>query len=87
MDRQCIVSAVCHHLADWHHGSDNRIVSMVTVAQRSGEIDDDNYSSYPVTVDKMGNISIMRVNPIIIIITICILTESSNFRLEIKSRC
>lgn len=61
-DRHCVLSAVCHHLADWCRGTAERTVSMVTFVERSERIDDGIYSSCPVTVDNKGNIYVVRVN-------------------------
>ncbi|VVC29137.1 Lactate dehydrogenase/glycoside hydrolase, family 4, C-terminal [Cinara cedri] len=59
-DRHCVLSAVCGHLTDWCQGTVDRTVCMVTVVQRPGRIEDGIYSSYPVTVDEYGNISVVR---------------------------
>lgn len=57
-----MASAVCFHLIDLCQGTSNKIVCMETIIQQPGHINDGIYSSYPVVIDKDGNISVVHVN-------------------------
>ncbi|XP_050535006.1 uncharacterized protein LOC126902025 [Daktulosphaira vitifoliae] len=58
--RHALISAVCHHLHDWLWGSGNKIVSMITIVQKPGDVADGIYSSYPVVIDENRNITVLN---------------------------
>ncbi|XP_050057200.1 malate dehydrogenase-like isoform X2 [Aphis gossypii] len=61
--RQCVISAVCHHIIDWCRGTGDRTVCMTLLVHSPGNINDCVFSSYPVVISKSGKISVRDIEP------------------------